>query len=200
LERRLRLSFELCNERKEFKAGQGGEAIFNLPRVHLQLPRQRVAAPVYRRHDRLQNGGRESPGPEAVLGKACLLNVVHTTGEPSYANIQNASPLPKGMAAPELFNPMRIADINSTPFELIDTLPEFIQKKMKSSEEYAARLNLNDKLDEAGLQQAPGQPVRQKRPQIAGGPAPEAVINLDLDEIEGTGPGKGEGGDWSGQD
>jgi hypothetical protein len=46
-----------------------------------------------------------------------------------YANIQNASPLPNGMDAPALVNPTRILDINSIPFEELDKLPEFIQKR-----------------------------------------------------------------------
>src|SRR5258708_7785057 len=38
---------------------------------------------------------------EELLGDVCLLNVVHTEKDGNtYANIQGASPLPKGMTAP----------------------------------------------------------------------------------------------------
>jgi hypothetical protein len=75
------------------------------------------------------------------LGSACLLNVVHVAIDGvTYANIQNASPLLKGMEAPRIVNKPRAIDINSIPFEELDRLPEFIQTKMKSSEEYVGRL------------------------------------------------------------
>jgi hypothetical protein len=68
-----------------------------------------------------------------------LLNVVHTEKEGNtYANIQGASPLPKGMEAPELFNTTRSIDINSTPWDVINALPDFILKKMYSSEEFSS--------------------------------------------------------------
>jgi hypothetical protein len=84
---------------------------------------------------------------EDLLGDVCLLYVVHTEKDGNtYANIQNASPRPKGMTAPDLFNATRSIDINSTPYNEIDALPEFIQKERKSSEEYAARLNVDREL------------------------------------------------------
>ena len=44
------------------------------------------------------------------------------------------------MDAPELHNEKRVIDVNTAPFEEISALPEFIQEKMKKSEEYAARV------------------------------------------------------------
>jgi hypothetical protein len=46
----------------------------------------------------------------------------------------------KGMIAPPLVNETKMIDVNSTPFEEIDALPDFIKEKMKSSEEYRARV------------------------------------------------------------
>ena len=70
-----------------------------------------------------------------------MLNVVHNESNGNtYANIQNASPLARGMEAPAIVNTPRILDVNSIDFEDLDKLPEFIQKKMKSSEEYATRV------------------------------------------------------------
>jgi hypothetical protein len=43
------------------------------------------------------------------------------------------------MEAPELFNETRLVDINSSPWEEINALPDFILKKMYSSEEYSNR-------------------------------------------------------------
>ena len=68
-----------------------------------------------------------------------------------FANIKSATPLPEGISAPDLFNEKVSLDINSIPFREIDELPEFIQKKMKSSEEYIARVRHEHNMDEAGL-------------------------------------------------
>jgi hypothetical protein len=80
-----------------------------------------------------------------LLGDACLLNVVHTEKDGNtYSKIQGASPLPKGMTAPELVNATRSLDINDIPYNELDELPEFIRDKLKSSEEYEARLNVDN--------------------------------------------------------
>jgi hypothetical protein len=80
---------------------------------------------------------------EKLLGEACLLNVVHTEKDgTTYANIAGASPLPKGMKAPEIYNDPKAIDVNSTSFAQIDELPEFLSDKIKSSEEYGFRLAL----------------------------------------------------------
>lgn len=68
----------------------------------------------------------------------------------TYANIAGASPLPKGMYAPALFNEAVLIDVNSMPFEEIDELPEFLRDKIKSSEEYAARVRHQGNLSGAG--------------------------------------------------
>jgi hypothetical protein len=39
------------------------------------------------------------------------------------------------MDAPALINEKRMIDVNSTPFEEIEALSDFIKEKMKSSEE-----------------------------------------------------------------
>ncbi|AMA60061.1 hypothetical protein [Bradyrhizobium sp. CCGE-LA001] len=61
----------------------------------------------------------------------------------TYANIQSAFPLPKGMEAPKLFNSTRLIDINTAPREVIEALPEFILKTMQSAEEWELRQNFN---------------------------------------------------------
>lgn len=46
----------------------------------------------------------EHPDLEALLGEACLGTWCTEKQGNTYANIQGASPLPKGMVAPDLFN------------------------------------------------------------------------------------------------
>jgi hypothetical protein len=106
------------------------------------------------------------------------LNVVHTEKDGNtYSNIQGASPLPKGTMAPDLFNPKRSLDINTSPYSEIDALPGFIQNKMKSSEEYAARLRVdNDPVIGAGK-------VKNFRPKAVGEPVIEYPADGNPDDV-----------------
>jgi len=114
----------------------------------------------------------EWPDLEALLGEACLLNVVHTEKDGNtYANIQGASPLPKGMVAPDLVNEKRTIDINSTPWDEINALPDFILKKMYSSEEFENRKRADEMLG--------GEKVKSFRPKAVG---TEPAINDDSSE------------------
>ncbi len=171
---KIRLTFELCNERKEFKEGEG-EKPFSISREFTySFGAKGHLRPFIEGLTGEKILDDEHPDLEALLGKACLLNVVHADSDGrTYANIQNASPLPKGMEAPDIFNETRALDINSIPFEELDALPEFIQKKMKSSEEYGMRIRHSDAIDraveEGAIEQPePGKPVK---PRILGGPA-----------------------------
>ena len=89
----------------------------------------------------------------------------------TYANIQAASPLSKGMKAPELFNVPRSIDINSSAWSEIDALPEFIMKKMYSSEEFENRKRAEHLLA--------GEKVKDYRPKSAG----EPVIEYPMEDI-----------------
>lgn len=81
---------------------------------------------------------------ESLIGKTCLLNVIHKISPSkgtTYAKINNASPLPKGMKCGEAVNPVLIINYTDAFDEMIiDTLPDFIKNKIKSSVEYKARV------------------------------------------------------------
>lgn len=86
--------------------------------------------------------------PQNILNAPCLLNVIHNeknvNGEKRiYANIASVSPLPKNMECPPLTN--KIINFSLLPNEqgmldtnTFDSLPEYIQNKIKSSPEYQA--------------------------------------------------------------
>lgn len=169
---KVRMTFELCNERKEFKQGDGLKPFSISREFTYSFNAKGNLRPFIDGMTGTKMTDDESPDLEALLGEPCLLNVIHQVkGDITYANIQNASPLPRGMDAPALFNSARTLDINSIPFDELDALPEFIQKKMKSSEEYSARVKTSDAFEAAGLEQEPGKPVR---PRVLGGPADNA--------------------------
>lgn len=100
----MRLTYELCNERKAFKEGEEPEP-FSISREFRS---------VYGKKGHLRPFVEGMIGTllhdeqaynfdiEQLLRKACLLNVVHEEKNGSiYANIASASPLPRGMSAPE---------------------------------------------------------------------------------------------------
>src|SRR6185437_4487602 len=100
---KVRLTFELCNERKEFKEGEG-EKPYSLSREFTYSFGQKASLRAF--IDGMTGtkmADDEHPDLEGLLGDACLLNVVHSSkGDQTYANIQGASPLPKGMEAPAI--------------------------------------------------------------------------------------------------
>lgn len=79
-----------------------------------------------------------------ILGKACLLTIVHDVKDGStYANIQSVSALPKGMSAPAHTNPIVYFSLEADRFDadVLAGLSEKIQAVIKSSPEYGHRMN-----------------------------------------------------------
>lgn len=76
-----------------------------------------------------------------LVGKPCMLNVIHKHGvaDPSkiYEAIGSASPMPKGIQCPPQINPSFILDYDNFDDDKFDSLPDFIKDKMKNSLEYA---------------------------------------------------------------
>jgi hypothetical protein len=77
-----------------------------------------------------------------LLGVPCLLNVIHKQGrkDPTkvFDEIASATPLPKGMACPPQINPTFEFSHSEWDWEKFDGLPNFLQEKIKQSEEYKA--------------------------------------------------------------
>lgn len=140
----IRLTFELCelcNEKKEFREGEGEKPLSISTRFETYSMGKK--ANLRRLIDgmsgiRMHDDEAYNFDLDKLLGMECLLTVVHNEGSDGniYANIQGASPLPKGMTAPELFNKPRFIDVNEITEEELAELPQFLQDKMKSSEEW----------------------------------------------------------------
>ncbi len=76
---------------------------------------------------------------ESLIGKVCIINVVHTVSAKNgktYANISGSTPLMKGMEIPKAINPTKVFGFNPFDQEVFNSLPEFLQDKIKSSLEY----------------------------------------------------------------
>ena len=140
----VRLTFELCNERKEFKEGEdekpysiSQEYTFSMnKKSHLEHLVEGLLG------KSLTDAEAANIEIEEMLGKACLLNVIHREAKASgnlYANIAGASPLPKGIEVPVMFNPAKWMSVLDASQEELDKLPDFLVKKVQSSEEYQQR-------------------------------------------------------------
>lgn len=67
-----------------------------------------------------------------LLGRRCLLNVTHTEkGGKTYANIANATPIPKGMVADQQqHNKSLFYSLDDPDAQVFKQLPEWLQKKI----------------------------------------------------------------------
>lgn len=78
-----------------------------------------------------------------LLGKACMLNVIHKTSAQgkTYAEISSISALPKGFECTKQINPSSLLSFDEWSETVFSTLPDFLKEKIKSSKEYAAMIN-----------------------------------------------------------
>ena len=147
----IRLTFELCNEKKEFKEGEGEKPLsistrFETYSMGKKANLRRLIEGMY--GVKMHDDEAANFDLDSVLGQECLLTVIHNEGSDgnTYANIQGASPLPKGMTAPPLVNAPRFIDVNEITHEELEALPQFLRDKIISSQEWVARLD-NPKAD-----------------------------------------------------
>lgn len=77
----------------------------------------------------------------ALLGKPCMLSIIHRPGkvDPSkiYVEIASISNMPRGLACPDQINPTRMLSFDNWNQELYDGLSDYVKDKIASSEEYA---------------------------------------------------------------
>jgi hypothetical protein len=67
-----------------------------------------------------------------------MVQVVHgenTKGD-KYAYVSSVSKLPKGMSVPDAFNEIQYFSVDEFDPKVFDTFPEWLQDKIKESEEY----------------------------------------------------------------
>jgi hypothetical protein len=73
-----------------------------------------------------------------LLEKTCMLSIKHKVAKNgnTYAEISGVNLLPKGMECPPQINPTTELNYDNWNQEIFNSLPEFIQDKIKSSDEY----------------------------------------------------------------
>jgi hypothetical protein len=77
-----------------------------------------------------------------LLGKPCILSIIHEPGKvdptKKYVKISSISKLMKGQECPPQVNQTRLLSFENWDDNLFKSLPEWIQDKIKSSEEFKA--------------------------------------------------------------
>jgi len=79
----------------------------------------------------------------ALLGVECMLSIIHKTTRKGkdYVYISSISRVPKGLTVPKQINPTFEFNYNNQfDLEALEAMPEFIRVMIKSSEEYAERI------------------------------------------------------------
>jgi hypothetical protein len=148
--RKVLLIWELPHERGDFKDQTG--AIKDLPRVISKEYTLSTGTKSNLRKELESWRGRPFTAEEAqefevgnLVGKNCQLNVAHRPskdGTKTYANVISIVPLAKGTKAMQPENEIMVYDLPSDgPITFPPSMPEWIQNKIKNSEEYSESVN-----------------------------------------------------------
>lgn len=137
---KVAITFELPTEQRVFKEGDPESPYLVQKEFNLSM-NEKATIRLYMESWR----GKKFTDEEAVnvdiskmLGKSCMINVVHKMSKKgtAFPDIASITPLPKGLTCPPQINPT--FEFGYEPFDKakFDTLPEWIQKKIMLSEEY----------------------------------------------------------------
>lgn len=150
--RKVMVVWELPHERIMVKAKEGNGAI-ELPRAISKEYTLSTDTKANLRKDLEAWRGRAFTAEEAdrfevgnLIGANCQLNVAHKPsrdGSKTYANVMSIMPLGKGAVKLKPENPTMIYDFPKAgePFNFPPEMPEWMQNKIKNSEEYQESLH-----------------------------------------------------------
>lgn len=139
------IKWELPTEKKEFKPGEGEQPYLVSKEFTLSLNEKatlRKFLASWRGKDFTEEQAK-SFDISKLLGVACMISVTHKTssGNKTYADITNVSPVMKGLEVPQQINPSFEFNYDNFSFDVFNTLPEFLRKKMETSAEYKNMVN-----------------------------------------------------------
>lgn len=137
----VRLAFEFPTEKTTFKE-ENGEQPFVLSQeytlsTHEKSNLRKVIHALIGAE--LTDQEAESFDVEDLIGKECLVTVVHNEGKNGkiYANIGNTTVLPKGMECPAPINEAFVLNYREKWDDIkFATLPDFIKSKMQATEQF----------------------------------------------------------------
>lgn len=137
--KKVRIGFELPTEMRVFSEEKGEQPMVISNEYTLSMHEKAKLRAVLEswRGAAFTEKEAESFDITKLLGKPCMLNVVHkTTANGTYANIGTIAPIPKGLECPPQINPMFVLSYDEWDQDKFESLPKFIKEKMETSQEY----------------------------------------------------------------
>ncbi len=137
---KVRITWELPTETKEFKPGDG-EKPYSVSKEFTLSMNEKANLRKFLEGWR-GKGFTEAEAKKfditALLGKPCMLSVIHKTSKQGrlYADISSVSAMPKGFECPAQINPSFEFSYDEFDEEKFNTLPDFLKDKMRQSVEY----------------------------------------------------------------
>lgn len=142
---KVRISWELPTELKEFKQGEGEKPYILSKEFTLSLHEKsslRAFLKSWRGKDFTEEEAK-SFDVTKLLGVICMLSVGHKESKGKvYAEINSVSPIIKGFTVPAQINHTFELNYDNFTMDAFMTLPEFIRKKMEGSLEFKKIQNL----------------------------------------------------------
>lgn len=137
----VRITFELPNETKVFKEGTEPQPMVISSEFTLSMGEKANLRKFVEGIEGVAFHDEEAETYDVteLMGKTCLINVVHkiSAAGSKYAKIQSAAPLPKGMEAPPAHNPPFILDFDENwDNDKFNSLPDFLKDKIRSTRNF----------------------------------------------------------------
>jgi len=148
---KVRITWELPTELKEFKEGQGEKPYVISKDYTLSLHEKsnlRQTLKSWRGKDFTEDEARKFDITK-LLGVACMLSIGNKERNGNvYAEITAVTPPMKGLSIPAQINPTFEFNYSEFDFNKFNTLPEWIRKKMETTPEYKKAVSLEMNADE----------------------------------------------------
>lgn len=141
LKRKIRLSWELPEETREFDGVQKPMVIGKKYTASL-YEQSKLRPIVVGMLGGLSEEQEENFDIKSLLGKACMVQVSHEEfNGRKYATVTSVTQLPKSMKAPKQFNPSVYLDYaDGWNQEIYDSLPQWMKDAMAESQEMKSRM------------------------------------------------------------
>lgn len=133
---KVRISFELPTETKVFKEGESAKPWSVSSEYTLSLHEKSKFRPILEswRGKKFTDEEMDNFDVTNLVGVPAMISVIHN--DKGYAEIATISKLPKGTECPPQVNESQVLDYDTFNEELFNKLPDFLKKKIESSDEY----------------------------------------------------------------
>ena len=148
--RKVQFLFELPTEKAVFDESKGEQpyyvrSIYTLSMNEKALLRRDISAWLGKK---LTDAEASKLDIFKMLGKTCMVNIAHVSkGDNTYANIISFAPLMKGYECPAPINEAFTYSPTAHEQEVFAKLPDFLQDKIKESDEYKSMTSASFKND-----------------------------------------------------